>query len=179
MKRKSIRVMVFAGLFLPVLIALALAEDRFTLITPNGIAFSEFRGYESWQYVEPHQTKDRIKIIAANPVMIAAYKDGFPANRKPVPDGAMFVKLEWANKPSPELPTQATVAGALQDVEFMVKDSKRFPATNGWGYADFKYDAASSTFTPYGTASTAKTFCHQCHTAVQSKDFVFSTYPTR
>src|SRR5262249_7323243 len=129
--------------------------------------------------VAPSQTNDQIKIIAANAVMIAAYKEGFPANGKPVPDGAMFAKIEWAKKSSPEFPAQVTVPGVLQAVEFMVKDSKRFPDTNGWGYADFKYDAASGTFTPFGNASTGKTFCHQCHTAVTQKDFVFTAYPVR
>jgi cytochrome P460 len=57
---------------------------------------------------------DQVKIIAANPVMIAAYREGFPANGKPVPDGAMLAKLEWAKKPSPEFPAQATVPGVLQ-----------------------------------------------------------------
>ena len=162
-----------------VLLSAFAAEDRFTLKAPNGIEFSEFRGYESWQYVAPSVTNDQIKVIAANPVMIAAYKDGFPANGKPVPDGAMFAKVEWAKKPSPEFPTQATVPGDLKALEFMVKDSKRFPDTNGWGYADFKYDAASGRFTPFGNASTGKTFCHTCHTAVQTKDFVFTAYPAR
>jgi hypothetical protein len=155
------------------------AQDRFTLKAPNGIAFSEFRGYETWQYVAPSQTNDQIKIIAANPVMIAAYREGVPANGKPVPDGAMFAKVEWAKKSSPEFPAQATVPGVLQAVEFMVKDSKRFPDTNGWGYADFRYDEASGKFSPYGNASTGKILCHQCHTAVQAKDFVFTAYPIR
>jgi hypothetical protein len=85
-----------------VLLTGLMAQDRFALKTPNGIAFSEFGGYETWQYVAPSVTNDQIKIIAANPVMIAAYKDGFPANGKPVPDGAMFAKIEWAKATSPD-----------------------------------------------------------------------------
>jgi hypothetical protein len=162
-----------------VLLTALAAEDRFALKSPNGIAFSEFRGYETWQYVSPSVTKDQIKIIAANPAMIAAYKDGFPANGKPAPDGAMLAKVEWAKKGSPEFPAQATVPGDLQALEFMVKDSRRFPDTDGWGYADFRYDASSRTFKPFGDASTSKEFCHTCHTAVPQKDFVFTAFPVR
>jgi hypothetical protein len=162
-----------------VLLTGLMAQDRFALKTPNEIAFSEFGGYETWQYVAPSVTNDQIKIIAANPVMIAAYKDGFPANGKPVPDGAMFAKIAWAKTQSPD-PGHATVPGVLQALEFMVKDSKRFPDTNGWGYADFRYDAASGTFKPFGDASTAKTFCHSCHVAgAKARDFVYTAYPLR
>ena len=159
-------------------VALA-AEDRFTLKAPNGIEFSEFRGYETWQYVEPHLTNDRIKIVAANPVMIAAYKDGYPANGKPVPEGAILAKIEWSRKGLPEIPSQITVAGDFKTVAFMVKDSKRFPDTNGWGYAQFDYDAASGAFKPYGTDASFGKTCHQCHTLAKAKDFVFTAYPVR
>ena len=62
----------------------------------------------------------------------------------------------------------------------MEKDAKRFPGTNGWGYAQFSYDGASDTFTPYGAdASFAKTECHACHTIVKAKDYIFTSYPRR
>ena len=81
MKHKSIRVIVFVGVSLSVLMALALAaQDKFTLKAPNGIAFSEFRGYEGWESVAPSQTDDGLKIITANPAMIKAYKEGIPGN---------------------------------------------------------------------------------------------------
>jgi hypothetical protein len=71
------------------------------------------------------------------------------------------------------------VPGVLQAVEFVMKDSKRFPDTNGWGYRGFRYYVASGTFTPYGNASTGKAFCHQCHTVAPQKDFVFAAYTRR
>jgi hypothetical protein len=162
-----------------VLLTGLMAQDRYTLIAPNGVAFSEFRGYDTWQPVAPSLNGNQIKVITANPVMIAAYKDGFPANGKPAPEGGAIAKIEWAKKPSAEFPARAIVPGDLEAVQFMLKDSKRFPDTNGWGYADFVYDAASSTFKPRGNASFATAVCHTCHTAVPQKDFVFTEYQTR
>lgn len=157
-----------------------MAQDRFTLVAPNGIAFSEFRGYETWQYVAPSLNGDQIEVTAANPAMIAAYKAGFPNNGKVVPNGAALAKIVWAKKPSAEFPTSAIVPGDLRAVQVMLKDSKRFPDTNGWGYAIFTYDAASGTLkVREKDASFAKLTCHQCHTAVPQKDFVFTEFPKR
>jgi hypothetical protein len=82
--------------------------------------------------------------------MMTAYKAGLPANGKRVPDGAVLSKVQWSKKPSAEFPDKVTVPGDLKEVEFMVKDSKRFADTNGWGYAEFTYDAATDTFKPFG-----------------------------
>ena len=99
---------------------------------------------------------------------------------KPAPEGAAIAKIEWTAKPSLEFPTRATVPGNLEAVQFMLKDSKRFPNTNEWGYANVLDDAASGTFRPFGKdASFAKTLCHQCHAAVPQKDFVFTESYTR
>jgi hypothetical protein len=76
------------------------------------------------------------------------------------------------------------VAGTQHDVDFMVKDSKRFADSGGWGYAAFQYDAASDTFTP--SDQTAKppqghdARCgFACHTIVKGRDFVFTEYAHR
>jgi hypothetical protein len=98
-------------------------------------------------------TDDRLKIIGGNPAMIAAYKAGFPANGKPFPDGAALSKIQWAKKPSAEFPATATAPGDLKAVEFMVKNSKRFPDSHGWGYVEFTHDAATDTFKPVGTGA--------------------------
>jgi hypothetical protein len=72
------------------------------------------------------------------------------------------------------------VPDTLKSVAFIKKDSKRFPDTNGWGYAQFLYDAPSDMFKPYGSDSSfGKAVCHQCHTAVKAKDFIFTGYPLR
>jgi hypothetical protein len=177
MKRQSIAGIALVGVFLFVLVALTMAaQDKYTVKVPNGLAFSEFRGYESWQYVAASVTDDRVKIIGGNPAMIAAYKAGFPANGKPFPDGAVLSKIQWAKRPSAEFPATATVPGGLKEVEFMVKDLKRFPDTHGWGYVEFTYDGATDTFKPLGTGAKCGATCHN---AAAKKDYVFTEYSSR
>ena len=60
-----------------------------------------------------------------------------------------------------------------------MKDSKRFPDTNGWGYATFRYDAASDTWKAFGDDTAFAKTCHACHTIVRGRDFVFTNYPNR
>lgn len=177
MKRKRIWAILFVGAFVFGLVALAMAaQDKYAVKVPNGLAFSEFRGYEAWQYVAASVTDDRIKIIGGNPAMITAYKAGFPANGKSFPDGAVLSKIQWAKRPSAEFPAKATVPGDLKEVEFMVKDSKRFPDTHGWGYVEFTYDAATNTFKPLGTGAKCGAACHN---AAANKDYVFTEYSSR
>jgi hypothetical protein len=166
------------------------AQDRFAVKSPNGIAFAEFKGYDDWAAIAPSQTDDGamgcmegkcVKAILGNATMMKAYRDGIPANGKAVPDGAVMAKVEWAKSANPASPYVVTVPGKLNDVSFMVKDSKRFPDTNGWGYAQFRYDPASRTFTPYGKSPTfAKADCHQCHiNGAKATDFVDTKYAPR
>jgi hypothetical protein len=70
------------------------AQDRFSLKVPNGLAFSEFKGYDTWQTIAPSQIEDGLKAILGNSVTINAYNAGIPANGRSVPDGAMIAKLE-------------------------------------------------------------------------------------
>lgn len=181
MKSKSIRRMcVFAGLAALLLTVEVAGADRFTVVAANGIAFSEFRGYDSWQDVAVSRTDDGIKAILGNPVMIKAYKEGIPGNGKPVPDGSRLAKIEWTAKKNPESPYSVLVPDTLKRVGLMVKDSKRFKDTDGWGYAQFVYNAASDTFTPEESdPSFGKKLCHSCHTIVKAKNFVFTAYPMR
>ena len=184
MKRKSIRAIVFVGIFISVLVALAMAaQDKYTVKVPNGLAFSEFRGYESWQIVSISQDGPLVAAILANPVMIKASESGVPGNGKPFPDGSKMAKIHWTPKKMEVFPA-ATVPGAQHDVDFMVKDAKRFADSGGWGYAVFDYDAASDSFAP-GTltgkppqGNDAK--CgFACHTRVKTRDYVFTDYSHR
>jgi hypothetical protein len=143
------------------------------------VGFSEFKGYEAWAAIAPSQTDDGVKVILGNPTMARALQAGTASTDKPVPDGAMMAKIEWAKESNPESPYDVTVPDRLKSVSFMVKDAARFADTNGWGYAQFMYDATSGTFKPSGKdASFAKT-CHQCHTLVKARDFVFTSYAQR
>ena len=159
------------------------AQDKYTVKVPGGLAFSEFRGYEDWQLVSASLDGGMLATILANPVMIDAYRAGVPGNGKPFPDGAKMAKIHWSPKKL-ETFQAATVPGTLHDVDFMVKDSKRFADSGGWGYAVFDYDAKSDTFTPGTSAGNppqgndAK--CgFACHTIVKTRDYVFTEYGKR
>jgi hypothetical protein len=93
----------------------------------------------------------------------------------------MIVKIEWSKKKEPCVPLFGDGAGhPKKTVAFIQKDSKRFPETNGWGYAQFLYDSASGTFKPYGSDSSfGKKVCHLCHTRVKARDYIFRSYPLR
>ncbi len=180
MKSKTTSAVVVVAVSLAVLTGIALAaQNKYTLKAPNGVAFSEFKGYESWQNVAPSVVDEGIKSILANPAMIKAYKDGIPGNGKPFPDGSMVVKIEWKKKKNDDSPYSVEVPGALKSVAFILKDTKRFPDSSGWGYAQFNYDAASGTFKPFGDDSSFAMKCYKCHTIVKDKDYIFTAYAER
>ena len=152
------------------------AADKDTVQVPGGLAMSEFKGYEDWAVVAVSQTDDLMKVMVANPTMIAAYKAGIPLNGKPFPEGATIVKIEWTKKKNPEAPFDVKVPDTLKDVLFITKDSKRFAASAGWAYAQFNHDATSGSFTPEGSGSDCG---HACHTIVKAKDYIFTAYGKR
>jgi hypothetical protein len=160
-----------------------LRSGKYTVKVPNGLAFSEFRGYESWQVVSISQDGPAVAAILANPVMIKAYQAGVPGNGKPFPDGAKMAKIHWTPKKLETFPA-ATVPSTQHDVDFMEKDSKRFADSGGLGWAVFDYDAASDTFTP-GTMSGTPPQGNDakcgfaCHTSVKNRDYVFTDYGHR
>ena len=164
------------GTVLGVLGGIALAaEDKYTVRVPNGIAFSEFRGYQKWQMVAASHTDNLVEVILANPVMIDAYVSGFPGNGKKVTDGAKVVKIQWNETKNAEgFPVM--VPDTLHGVNLMAKDSKRFADSAGWGYAQFKYNAAAGSFTPLGTGAQCG---YACHTAASAKDYIFTAFPKR
>jgi hypothetical protein len=152
------------------------AQDKYTVRTPNGLGFSDFKGYEDWRTVSVSQTGDTIEVILGNPAMIDAYRAGITGENKPFPDGAKMAKIHWKAKQSAEAPAPTTVPDTLQDIDFMAKDSIRYADTAGWGYAQFNYDAAADRFTPLGTGAACG---YACHTIVSSKDSVFTAYGRR
>jgi hypothetical protein len=155
----------------------AQGTDKYSLVSPDGIAFSDFKGYEDWSVVSSARTDDVLKVIVANPAMIKAYKAGVPGNGKPFPQGAMIAKLQWKPKKSTEAPFVVDVPDVFTQAFVMEMDSKRFPATGGWGYAVFNYDAASDKFTADPTAH--KDCGQSCHVAVKAKDYIFHPYQKR
>jgi hypothetical protein len=151
------------------------AQDKYALKLGK-LAFSDFRGYEDWKDVAVSQTETQLKVIVANDVMMGAYRKGLPADGKLFPDGSKIVKIEWTFKKNPVSPYFVQVPDTLKAVDVIEKDTKRFPDTHGWAYANFIYDAASDTFTPEGTEPNCG---YACHTAVAAKDYIFTEYPRR
>lgn len=150
-------------------------SNKDTVKVPDGIALSEFKGYETWQVVSVSQHPGIIDVILGNPTTIAAYKAGIPANGKPFPDGSRLVKIHWNSKKySDAFPVQAP--DTLHDIDTMVRDSKRFTGDDHWGFAQFNYDSATQTFSPLGKGPNCGTACHQ---AAAARDFVFTEFPTR
>jgi len=160
------------------------SQDKYDLKIPNGLAFSELRGYESWPVIAISHNGETLAAILGNSVIIDAYKAGIPGNGKPFPDGAKMVKVHWIAKVNPGEPGAPTVPGPQHDVDLMVKDSKRFADSGGWGYGAFEYDPVKDKFIPATLAdkppqgNDAK--CgFACHTAVKTKDYVFTDYEHR
>lgn len=163
--------------------AISAGQDKYTVKVTNGLAFSEFKGYESWETIAVSHNGPALAVILGNPVMINAYKAGIPDNGKPFPDGSKMAKVHWLAKKA-AFPGEPLVAGKQLDVDFQIKDSKRFADSGGWGWAVFVYDAATDTFKPGDLTATppqgndAK--CgFACHTIVKNRDYVFTEYGHR
>jgi hypothetical protein len=172
------RFAVAAAAVFAILVATAVyAQDKYSLKSPSGIAFSDFRGYEDWSVVSSARTDEILKVIVANAKMIKAFKSGVPGNSQTFPEGSMIVKLQWKLKKSTEAPFVVEVPDVYSQAFVMEKDSKRFSKSGGWGYAVFNYDAPSDKFT-----ADPKSFSdcgYACHTPVKAKDYIFHPYQKR
>src|SRR6188768_2161079 len=153
------------------------AQDKYSLKSPSGIAFSDFKGYEDWAVVSSARTDEVLKVIVANPTMIKAYKAGIPGNGQPFPNGSKIVKLQWKPKKSTEAPFVVDVPDVFTQAFLIEKDSKKYPKSGGWGYALFDYDAPTDMFTadPTGVSDCG----HACHVKVAAKDHIFHPYQKR
>jgi hypothetical protein len=160
------------------------SQNKYSVKVPDGLAFSEFRGYEGWSVIAVSESGGRIAVILGNPEIIRAFRDGVPSNGKPFPDGSKMAKIHWNQKQANTEPGQPIVPGTQVNADFMVKDSKRFADGGGWGWAAFDYEATSGAFTP-GTTADKPPQGHDakcglaCHTIVKNRDYVFTRYATR
>jgi hypothetical protein len=173
----AIALAVLAVLGAAALFAQGQEKDKYSLKSPSGIAFSDFRGYEDWADVSSARTDEILKVIVANPTMIKAFKAGVPGNSQTFPDGSMIVKLQWKHKKSTEAPFVVEVPDVFSQAFVMEKDSKRFSKSGGWGYAVFNYDAASDQFT--ADPKSPSDCGYACHTPVKAKDYIFHPYQKR
>ncbi|HEY0465108.1 MAG TPA: cytochrome P460 family protein [Polyangiaceae bacterium] len=130
-------------------------------------------GYRDWKFVSVAREEaplDDIRVIVGNEPAIKAYREA----KLPFPEGAILARLAYSYDASSENNqafgrSQSFVAGHPKNgIQFMVKDSKKYAATGGWGYAQF--DAGK-----LAAESMLKT-CFPCHQAVQVRDFVFTRY---
>ena len=129
-------------------------------------------GYRDWKLISvAHEAGNLndLRAVLGNYVAIKAYRDG----KRPFLDGAIIARLAWTYVPSEENNkifgrTQSFVAGSPTNVQFMVKDSKKYAATGGWGFAQFKDGEPAS-------AAVERT-CYACHQPVEVRDFVFTRY---
>ncbi len=135
---------------------------------PNGIIFPE--GYKDWRIVSSSHRSDNntLRVILGNDMAINAARTG---KINPWPDGSILAKLVWKNKSHAKWLT-ATVPGNFVHVEFMVKDSKKYSATGGWGFARW----VGTDLKPYGKDASFAGECFGCHTPVKDNDYVF-THP--
>ena len=175
-KQRVTVVVVVVALTILIGVTVLAQQDKYALKVPDGLAFSEFKGYDTWQTVAVSETEGSVKAILGNPTMISAYKEGIPDNGKRFPEGSKTVKIEWIKKKNPESPYFVEVPDTLKSLAFIEKDSKRFPNTHGWAYAKFDYDVESKTFKPSVTGSECG---YACHTKVASRDYTFTEYPVR
>jgi Cytochrome P460 len=175
-KNQSSIIVIIAALLALLANTAVYAQDKYSLKSPDGIAFSDFKGYEDWSVVSSARTDEVLKVIVANPIMINAYKAGLAGNGQAFPDGSRIVKLQWKPKKSAEAPFVVDVPDVFTQAFVMEKDSNRFPKSGGWGYALFNYEAASDKF----TADPSPSDCgHACHVAVKAKDHIFHPYQAR
>ena len=131
MEHKSKLTIVIATAVLTVLGATVIyaqdhAQDKYSLKTSSGIAFSDFRGYEDWAVASSARTDEVLKVIVANPAMINAYKAGVPGNGQPFPDGSKIVKLQWKPKKSTEAPFVVDVPDVLPRLSSWKRTARDF-----------------------------------------------------
>lgn len=129
-------------------------------------------GYRDWKLIsvahEAGNNKD-LRAILGNDTAIEAYREG----KLPFPDGTIIARLAWTYVPSEENNkvfgrAQSFVAGPPINVQFMVKDSKKYAATGGWGFAQFNDGK------PIDDALLKP--CFPCHVPAKARDFVFTHY---
>ena len=135
-------------------------------------------GYRDWKLIAVNHLlmegkTDQLRAQLGNDIAINAYKEG----KLPFPDGAIIVAIHWTHVPSeannkvldgPFPGTQSFVVGSPVNMQFMVKDSKKYAATGGWGFSDFTDGKP--------TAGVMQSTCFSCHEPAKDRDFVFTHY---
>ncbi|MGF6496291.1 hypothetical protein ABIE56_004495 [Luteibacter sp. 621] len=146
-------------------VTLAASKEDVARSPIYGVTIPE--GYRHWEMIAPaHETPplDELRVVLGNDVAIKAYRNG----TLPFPDGSVLVKLAWKHVPSKEF-APAYVPGAATTVQVMVKDSKKYAASGGWGFGRF-IDGKPADLAQHQS-------CLACHQAkVVNHDLVFTRY---
>ena len=129
-------------------------------------------GYRDWKLISVAHEEGKLndlRAVLGNDIAIKAYREG----KLPFPDGAIIARLAWKYTSSEENNRvfggpQSFVAGDPTNVQFMVKDSKRYAATGGWGYTQFNDGVAAE--------ASALAGCYGCHVPVKARDYLFTRY---
>lgn len=145
----------------------AQAADSKVAPAPNGITLPE--GYKNWRLIAPSYRTDKkhIRVIVGNDIAVEAARTG---KTNPWPEGAILAKMAWKEKVEEAWPTAIGPADFVQ-VEFMIKDSKKFASTGNWGYARW----VGMDQKPYGKDADFAQECVACHTPRKPNDWVFTT----
>lgn len=145
------------------------SESKIPLPAPNGIPLP--KGYQNWQILASSYRKDNdtLRIILGNDVAIKAVRNGMTA----WPNQAILAKLVWKARQDENWQT-AIVPGQFVHAEFMFKDAQKYASTQSWGWARW----LGTEQTPYGADEKFAQECVDCHTAVKSRDYVFTTPAT-
>lgn len=164
---KYVSILSVIGLSVVLLVTVSLSGERKVPPAPNGITLPE--GYRNWRLLASSYRSDNNtqRVILGNDVAIEAAADG---KTNPWPDGAVLAKLVWKNESLKGWPA-AIAPGEFVHAEFMMKDSKKYPSTGGWGFARW----LGTEQKPYGKDETFVQECFNCHLPVKSTDYVFTS----
>jgi hypothetical protein len=129
-------------------------------------------GYRDWRLISVAHEEGNLndlRAVLGNDIAIKAYREG----KLPFPDGAIIARLAWKYVPSEENNKvfgreQSFVTGDATNVQFMLKDSKKYAATGGWGFAQFSEGRA--------VEATGLVGCFGCHAPVKERDYLFTRY---
>jgi len=134
-----------------------------------------YPGYRDWRFISVAREDgilNDLRVVLGNDIAIKAYREGM----LPFPDGSVLARIAWKSTPSEENNkvfghVQSFVPGEAPEwyLQFMVKDSKKYAATGGWGFAQFTKDGKPADLAKHQT-------CFSCHEPIKARDFVFTQY---
>ena len=148
------------------LTAAALISSGFAIAESAPAAKTEHGEYRDWRLlgVSLRHDKNSMRAIVGNDVAIEAARAG---KTKPWPDGSVIAKIKWGERKHPNW-EQATVPGDFTAAEAMVKDSKKYAETGGWGFGIWE----GKTLKMYDKEKSAP--CFACHLPMKDNDFVYT-----